>query len=296
MSPTRQWGRTTWTLALVTLALLSIVAAGTIRLAFYSDEQKQQKEVAQAGQAAEQADKKDLAAEVKKVCDAGGEPAKKLGSLCSKAKEIIQEPTKTVEPGLNETQVRNVVREEVARSNLVLTPAQINTVASAAAKLVPKPKDGKTPTKAELQPLASAALATFCANDACRGKDGADAPPVTGAQLTATLAAWCETRNGCVGDDGENGTNGTNGADGRSVVVSVEPVATGNKVTFSYTGENPPDPVSFIVVDGKDGEPGPTCPEGSTLQKQQVVTDDDGAGPGAPTYTWIQACVLTEAP
>lgn len=278
----------------VTVLLLMIVAAGIVRMAFYSEGQKEQKEVAQAGQAAEQADKKDLAAEVKKVCDAGGEPAKKLGTLCTKAKEIIQEPVKTAEPGLNEQQVRNVVQEEVARRNLTLTPDQIQTVATAASKMVKPGKDGKTPTKAELQPLASAAVATFCANDACRGKDGADAPPVTEAQLTATLTAFCASRNNCVGSDGTDGTDGKNGADGNGIdKVTKTEAPDGVVITFTFTDER--EPFSFSVFNGKDGKdstvpgpPGPTCPEGSTLQKQQVVTTE------APTGLWILACVLTD--
>lgn len=293
MSEARPLSKTSKVILGIFILFLAVIAVGTIRMAFYGDEQKEQKEVAQAGQAAEQADKKDLAAEVKEACDKGGAVGKELTKqgLCGKAKEIIQEPVKTVEPGLNETQVRNVVKEEIAKRNLTLTPEQVQTVATAASKLVKPGKDGKTPTKAELQPLASAALATFCANDACRGKDGADAPAVTEAQLTATLTAFCSSRNNCIGDDGSDGTNGADG-NGIDKVTKVEGP---DGVTITMTFTDGRDAFSFTVLNGKDGKdstvpgpPGPTCPEGSTLQKQQIVTTE------FPTGLWVQLCVLTD--
>lgn len=161
-------------------------------------------------------------------------------------------PGKTPEPAITENQVRDIVAAEVARRNLTLTPSQIATVATAASRLVPKPKDGKTPTKAELQPLASAAVATFCANGACRGKDGTDAPAVTEAQLGNTLAAYCQTRNGCVGGDGKDGADGNDGAGIKDVSTVEGP--DGVKVTMTFTDGR--DPVSFTVLNGKQGEPG----------------------------------------
>lgn len=289
MSEARPLARVTKFMFAAFIIFLAIIAVGTIRLAFYGDQQKAEKQTAQAGQAAEQADKKDLAAEVKEACDKGGVTAQTLTKqgLCGKAKQIIQEPTKTVEPGLTETQVRNVVKEEVAKRNLTLTPAQVQTVATAASKLVPKPKDGKTPTTAEITPLVSTALATFCANDACRGKDGTDAPAVTAEQLQAQVAAYCEPRNDCVGSDGKNGENGAAGNGIKDVTKTIGP--DGVTITMSFTDDRPD--FKFTVLNGepgKQGEAGPTCPEGSTLQKQQVLTTE------APTGLWVLACVLDD--
>lgn len=163
-----------------------------------------------------------------------------------------EKPEETPPVSLSETQVREIVVSEVARRKLTLTPEQITTVATVASKMVPKPKDGKTPTKAELQPLASAAVATFCANGACRGKDGADAPPVTEQQLAATLAAWCEPRNNCIGRQGETGASGNDGVGIKD--VSTTDVTNGVKVTFTFTDGR--DPVSFTVLNGKDGTNG----------------------------------------
>lgn len=94
-------------IASVVLLLALVVAASVIFLASYGSDQKGQKEVAQAGQVQEQDKKKDLAEEVKKVCDAGGVPAQNLRQrgLCGKVTEIIKEgpsgpPGETGEQGL----------------------------------------------------------------------------------------------------------------------------------------------------------------------------------------------------
>lgn len=166
-----------------------------------------------------------------------------------------ERPEKTTEPaGLTVEQVRVVVAEEVARRNLTLTPAQVATVASEAAKRVPKPKDGKTPTTAQITPLVSAAVGTFCANDRCRGKDGADAPAVTAEQLGRALAAYCEPRNDCIGDDGPAGDRGPRGY-GVSVKVAPDNEKNGTLVTFTSTDPGA-EPVSFFVPNGKDGTNG----------------------------------------
>jgi hypothetical protein len=117
---------------------------------------------------------------------------------------------------------------------------------------VPKPADGKTPTNAQLQPLVSAAVATFCANGACRGKDGADAPPVTQSQLAATLAAYCEPRNGCIGSTGATGASGNDGVGIKDVTTTEGP--DGVRVTMTFTDGR--DPVSFTILNGKPGANG----------------------------------------
>lgn len=217
------------------------------------------------------------------------------------AVEPVKPTEKPVDKGLTENQVRDIVAAEVARRNLVLTPSQIATVASAASKLVPKPKDGKTPTTAELQPLVSTAVATFCANGACRGKDGtpgkpgADAPPVTEEQLAATLAAWCEPRNNCIGADGKNGANGNDGAGIKDVATVEGP--DGVKVTFTFTDGR--EPVSFTVFNGKDGQDGTDtslarCTEaGGQFKSVVVVTPDDPNTPETdPGTTTLNVCVV----
>jgi len=186
-----------------------------------------------------------------------------------------EKPEETPPVSLSEQQVREIVVSEVARRKLTLTPEQITTVATVASNMVPKPKDGKTPTKAELQPLASAAVATFCANGACRGKDGADAPPVTEQQLAATLAAYCEERNGCIGQRGETGASGN---DGRGI-TSVTRNETTGVVTVNYTSG---DPDTFIV---KDGTPGVDGKDAFPFTFSFTIPANPPVEPEARTYT-----------
>lgn len=201
------------------------------------------------------------------------------------AVEPVKPTEKPVDKGLTENEVRDIVAAEVARRNLTLTPSQITTVANAAARMIPRPKDGKTPTTAELRPLVSTAVATFCANGACRGKDGADAPPVTSQQLANTLAAWCEPRNNCIGADGKNGANGNDGAGVKDVTTTEGP--DGVKVTFTFTDGR--DPVSFTVLNGKDGDAGPKGEPGYPFTF--VFTVPNGAVPDGPGTTY--SCTVT---
>lgn len=114
--------------------------------------------------------------------------------------------------------VRLIVADQIARTPAKVTQAEINQIARVAAALVPKPKDGKTPTAAELQPVVAATLAAFCSEDRCVGKQGNEgkegpkgepAPAVTDEQLLAAaqqaLVAYCagDTKP-CQGKDGKD--------------------------------------------------------------------------------------------
>lgn len=165
-----------------------------------------------------------------------------------------EKPEQSVPAGVTEGQVRDIVAAEVARRNLSLTPSQITTIATVAAKMVPRPADGKTPTNAQLKPLVSVAVATFCANDACRGKDGADAPPVTQQQLTTTLVAYCEPRNDCIGSDGKQGPEGKQGPIGPAG-RGIKSVTRNNEtgvVTFTYTDDTQE---NITIKNGEDAFP-----------------------------------------
>lgn len=145
--------------------------------------------------------------------------------------------------GLNGQQlltVQSLIESALARYQPSMSAAQIQQAAAAAASLVPKPKDGHTPTAAELQPLVIAAQAAFCAGGRCDGKTGAtgpvgpsgapgangspgaDAPAVTDEQLkpliVSALAAYCESQPGgtCKGLTGDTGATGARGFQGKN--------------------------------------------------------------------------------
>ena len=124
---------------------------------------------------------------------------------------------------LTEGDVRAIVGQVLVEHESELSDAQIERVARVAAGMVPKPKDGVSPSEAQVRAIVTDVVAAVCANDACRGEDGEDgedgddAPPVSDEQLDARIAAYCAARPD--GDcDGENGRDGTNGVDGRGLV------------------------------------------------------------------------------
>ncbi|HEY9414287.1 MAG TPA: hypothetical protein VIQ30_05980, partial [Pseudonocardia sp.] len=127
-------------------------------------------------------------------------------------------------------EVRAVVTDEIGRYKLTVTRAEINQIARTAAAMVPKPKDGVSPTDAEIRFRVAAAVAAFCLDDKCvkqgaDGKPGAtgkDAPKATDEELLKAaqqaLATFCAADSKpCAGTDGVNGQDGQSGADGRGI-------------------------------------------------------------------------------
>lgn len=171
--------------------------------------------------------------EANKRLRAAGKPTVPVPSVSP-----VSPPPPTSEPeSMTEDEVRAIVVTELASHKATLSQAEISQVARVAAAMVPKPVDGKTPTKAELQPMVAAALAAYCVDDKCVGKPGSDgqpgkdgrdgengkdAPAVTDAQLLAAaqqaLQAYCGAdTHPCDGRDGADGKDGVNGADGRGI-------------------------------------------------------------------------------
>ena len=116
----------------------------------------------------------------------------KVDALTKQIEGLGEEPVVDpgpVEPppatGLSEEHVRAIVAEELLTHDAELTDAQIANVARVAAAQIPKPRDGTTPTEAQVRAVVVDVVAGVCANDACRGEDGddgedgQDAPPVT---------------------------------------------------------------------------------------------------------------------
>jgi hypothetical protein len=143
--------------------------------------------------------------------------------------------------GLSSSQsaaVRGIISAELATYRL---PAGVTAqIATAAAAMVPKPKDGHTPTAVELKPLVAAAQAAYCADGKCTPKPGAngtpgavgpsgppgpvgpagpkgdDAPELTADQIrpivTEAFASYCaQDSDPCQGETGPQGEKGPMG-------------------------------------------------------------------------------------
>ncbi|MFC5268477.1 hypothetical protein ACFPJ1_40765 [Kribbella qitaiheensis] len=183
----------------------------------------------------------DLAGQMRAACLANPTEARKVfGDVCGKAKVIDDRPVGEKgdqgakgdkgdpgTPGLTTAQVQAIVATAIRNYEPTLTPSQVNQIARVAAPKVVRPRDGRTPTEAELQPLVAVAVTSFCGEDRCVGKGlkgdpGKDAPPVTDERLSAlidtSLKAYCAQHNGCVGADstvpGPKGEQGDKGAKG----------------------------------------------------------------------------------
>jgi hypothetical protein len=80
--------------------------------------------------------------------------------------------------------VQVMISAEIAKLDLRLSTTELAQLARVAADIavskIPRPKDGKTPTLAELKPLVDAAVATRCAGDKCRGPAAIPTPGPSG--------------------------------------------------------------------------------------------------------------------
>lgn len=183
----------------------------------------------------------DLAAQVKNACTANPAAARKVfGDVCGKAKVIDDRPAGEKgdqgakgdkgdpgTPGVTAAQVQAIVATAIRNYQPTLTSAQVEQIARVTAPKVVRPRDGRSPTEAELQPLVAVAVTSYCGEDRCVGKGlkgdpGKDAPPVTDERLSAlidtSLKAYCAQHNGCAGADstvpGPTGAKGDKGDPG----------------------------------------------------------------------------------
>lgn len=173
-------------------------------------------------------------------------------ALAKQVKQLGGTPTVAPSPikGVSNDDVRAIVTDELSKSKIDLTQTQVSQIARVAAAMVPKPKDGITPSSTQVQGVVSATITAFCAqaSQPCRGKEGLkgkDAPPITEAQLSAVVGAFC-------GADAVNcrGPRGEAGSDGRGIKSVTK---SGETVTVTYTDGTTD---TFTVPDGKDGAAG----------------------------------------
>ena len=133
--------------------------------------------------------------------------------------------------------VRVIVADQISRQKVTITQAEISQIARIAAALVPKPKDGSTPTAAQLQPIVTATLAAYCVDDKCvgakgdegnpgpkgdPGERGEQGPKVTDEELLTAartaLVAYCgQESKPCAGSVGATGKDGPQGTPGRGI-------------------------------------------------------------------------------
>src|SRR3954463_2840821 len=152
-------------------------------------------------------------ATVDELCKKDDELARDLAARgacaqAAKAKEVItSEPVPTAPAGLTVAQVQSMIAERLSALPRPLTVEQVSATA-AAIYATNRPADGKDATPE----MVAAQVAAYCANSACVGKDGKDAPPVTDAQVYDQVVAYCNARDDkCVGERGPEGKQGPQG-------------------------------------------------------------------------------------
>lgn len=172
---------------------------------------------------------------------------------------------------LSVEEVRAVAQSVAAETKWRPTSADYDSIARIAYSLIPK-----QPTQAQIQNMLSATVASYCANDKCKGEKGKDAPTITPApgkdgtpgqpgsdstipgppgkdatdeQVAASVAAWCSAHNDCKGDEGRGLASLTCRDDGKLVAIYTKPDAAGNtrQVIEDSSCKVPPPPTVTVT-------------------------------------------------
>lgn len=143
----------------------------------------------------------------------------------------IVAPPEASKSGLSSDQVRAIVVAEVSKQKASLTQAEINQIARVAAGMIPRPKDGASPTSTQIHAVVVAAVAAYCTGDKCVGKPGS------------------------VGTPGKDGKPGVDGAPGKDApkVTDEELLKAAQQALASYCAQ---DSQPCKGADGKQGDPG----------------------------------------
>lgn len=209
----------------------TVVVAGSVLLTattmFFAVRSQTQTEVAESATTEKEAAiavKDDLAERAIALCSAGGPEIEKLRAvgLCQKAAEAKVEQQPAPAPEVSFGMVRDAVEGYLAanppKDGKTPTPAELLPIVQQVYRDNP-PKDGKTPTEAEILQVIRevyAANPPAAGKDGAPGADGKDAPCIA-ADAEKPTAEQCR---GPAGQDGANGANGAAGADGVSVVAA----------------------------------------------------------------------------
>lgn len=205
------------------------------------------------------AEKRDLGVEVARACAAGVVVQSPDGrDLCARAAEVVQNPEPESEPEpegaeFDEARVLQLIRAELARN---------------------PPRDGRTPTAAEVEEAARRVLTAH--PELFRGPQGEPGPGPTEAQVraaaAAVMAADPERYRGQAGEEGERGPQGPEGEAGAPGRDGADG-APGRGIVD--TAPDPADPCYVIVTYNQ--EPlterwGPFCPPPVTVDPEPTPT------------------------
>lgn len=232
----RRWRR----LVIIALMLAGVAIATSFIVAAFALGGQQEAEQRASSNATVAADAKQQAGaaaaaaeEANRRLRAAGKPTVPIPTV------VVSVPVQST--GLTSDQiasVRSIISSEL--EGYRLPTAAVSQIATAAAALVPKPKDGHTPTVAELKPLAAAAQLAYCVGGKCTPKPGKDGTP---------------GRDGTAGVPGSNGTPGRDGADAPAVTnEQLQPIVAEGIASYCAGDKKPCD--GSPGTQGEQGEPG----------------------------------------
>jgi hypothetical protein len=142
------------------------------------------------------------------------------------------------------------------------TPAEIQAAVAAELAANPPPA-GRPPTTAEITAVVASVLA---ANPPSPGR------PPTAAEIEAVVAAWFAANPTPPGEDGEDGR------DGRTPTPAEIQAAVAAELAANPPAAGPKGDPGVDGARGPEGDPGPTCPPGTSLEAVTFAGGETGLG------------------
>lgn len=218
----------------------------------------------------------DLAADIARVCEQGGEAAAKLGAACIAADEVVTDPPDPPRRGEPGRDGRGIAATSIDRGRLVVT--YTDGTRRTVGRVVGAPGPPGPPGAAG------------------RGITGTEL--VDGSLVVAYTDGSTETVGRVVGEQGADGADGrgiaqVSESDGQLVVTYTD----GTTEVVGPLPQGPPGPRGEQGPAGPRGPPGPrgpagppgpTCPEGYELTEVLYMTADGGTREGV-------GCVATDS-
>lgn len=178
---------------------------------------------------------------VRVACEQDGKIAEQLGDICRQAERIVEDPAEPVITLPTEEQLRPLIRDYVdgwltanpPRDGRTPTTAELSALIAAELERNP-PADGHTPTAAEIRPIVQTEVAAWLTANPPRdgedGDDGASAYEIAVASgFAGTVSEWLASLEGQDGADstvpgpvGDTGPAGRGLADTPPEFVSLD--------------------------------------------------------------------------